>query len=824
MRKSTTAAVLSAFFIIAALTIFAFQHGVGLQTAKASAQCNDGSGYPNNSLCSAGESCSLYAGWNNDNSSCACSGRDDCIARCPNWGIWCQASAQPTPTSTPVPAPTNTPTPIPTHTPTPTPIPTYAPTPTPISGGGTASCGTLGVSPSGGVAAGSQATWSFTWTGNTGSNVVAYWMGTKNGASDISSNTVAGTGGTVSLAGNYACDMVGSYTRWIEVRSGSQVLCSSNQISGWQVSDTNHICGGATPTPAPTPTPISGGGTASCGTLWVSPSSGVAAGSQATWGFMWKGNTGSNVVAYWMGSKDGANDLPANTVAGTGGTVSLIGNYTCDMVGSYTRWIEVRSGSQVLCSSNQISGWWASDINHICIGSPTAGDILSTGHSTCLSTGYSWMEDAESCGTTVPAPAGQCLHSSECGGTGVCGMLTSGAGCMCGGGGGYIVLEDGCCQHFNSQYFATQQTADTLAQCLGGGAKVVATEFYQGGPFHASQPVYVLQFPSGAVLSAGITAWEYYHYTHTQADQAVLMDLSGVTSQGYPSGVGTGSGATGDTIAPSVRFTSPAYGANLKGIVTLSAEATDNIGVAGVQFIVDQQNIGAEKTSAPWSVSWDTTKITDGMHVLKAVARDAAGNKKSTSDFSVMVSNGSVNLPSLLQPTGMNDTPTASSCVEPSVQAWPSNWAHPCTGNAVTLSASTLSKSGTLNITVNAQPPAGGAVYVYKTVYVLDSSWQCPGRTTPACDANGQNCQWWCPVTLSGTLAQNSSSYINGTAALTLTPSTLGNLATGTHYIAAWDWTWHPESSPACWYGPGENTCYSAQAIGRWKLQAFTLQ
>src|SRR5206468_659852 len=77
------------------------------------------------------------------------------------------------------------------------------------------------------------------------------------------------------------------------------------------------------------------------------------------------------------------------------------------------------------------------------------------------------------------------------------------------------------------------------------------------------------------------------------------------------------------------------------GTVTVSASASDNIGVAGVQFLVDGANLGAEDTASPYSVSWNTTTVGNGSHTLTAVARDAAGNRTTSSPVSVTVSNAS---------------------------------------------------------------------------------------------------------------------------------------------------------------------------------------
>ena len=94
-----------------------------------------------------------------------------------------------------------------------------------------------------------------------------------------------------------------------------------------------------------------------------------------------------------------------------------------------------------------------------------------------------------------------------------------------------------------------------------------------------------------------------------------------------------------DTVAPSVSLTAPAAGALLNGSRTLTANASDNVGVSGVQFKRDGQNVGAEDVSAPYSVSLDTTGVADGPHTLTAVARDAAGNTTSATNVDVTVDN-----------------------------------------------------------------------------------------------------------------------------------------------------------------------------------------
>src|SRR5205823_5541811 len=105
-----------------------------------------------------------------------------------------------------------------------------------------------------------------------------------------------------------------------------------------------------------------------------------------------------------------------------------------------------------------------------------------------------------------------------------------------------------------------------------------------------------------------------------------------------------------DTQAPTVSVTAPANGATVSGAaVTLSATAADNVGVAGVQFKLDgTTNLGAEDTTFPYSVAWNSTTATNGLHTLTAVARDAAGNTTTSAGVSVTVNNTGPALPDVI--------------------------------------------------------------------------------------------------------------------------------------------------------------------------------
>jgi hypothetical protein len=95
----------------------------------------------------------------------------------------------------------------------------------------------------------------------------------------------------------------------------------------------------------------------------------------------------------------------------------------------------------------------------------------------------------------------------------------------------------------------------------------------------------------------------------------------------------------GDAVPPQVTLTAPAGEATVSGTVALAATASDNVGVVGVQFLVDGVAVGAEDGAAPYGASWASTAVANGTHVIAARARDAAGNQTTSPGITVTVSN-----------------------------------------------------------------------------------------------------------------------------------------------------------------------------------------
>jgi hypothetical protein len=107
-----------------------------------------------------------------------------------------------------------------------------------------------------------------------------------------------------------------------------------------------------------------------------------------------------------------------------------------------------------------------------------------------------------------------------------------------------------------------------------------------------------------------------------------------------PTGTGDNCVVASDTTPPTVSLTAPTSGATVSGSsVTVSANATDDTGVVGVQFKLDGSNLNSEDTTSPYSTTWDTTSIANGSHTLTAVARDIAGHTTTSSAVTVTVNN-----------------------------------------------------------------------------------------------------------------------------------------------------------------------------------------
>ncbi len=95
---------------------------------------------------------------------------------------------------------------------------------------------------------------------------------------------------------------------------------------------------------------------------------------------------------------------------------------------------------------------------------------------------------------------------------------------------------------------------------------------------------------------------------------------------------------TVDNTPPTVSVSSPVSGAQLSGMATFTASATDASGVKSVQFLVDGVPVGTD-TTAPYSIIWNTSGASNGWHDITAKATDQLNNVGTSGPVSVNISN-----------------------------------------------------------------------------------------------------------------------------------------------------------------------------------------
>jgi len=168
---------------------------------------------------------------------------------------------------------------------------------------------------------------------------------------------------------------------------------------------------------------------------------------------------------------------------------------------------------------------------------------------------------------------------------------------------------------------------DALVSLGAPGEAVVTT--YPGAHFAAGWGT-----SFSAPLAAGAAA--LLLRVDPTADPGKVADLLGKAQPMIAGGMGRGRlnlpdavrGAA-DTVSPTVSLSSPT-GGTLFGSVLISASASDNVGVAGVRFLLDGNPLGSEIAAPPFEQTWATTAAANGSHVLTAIARDRSGNETTT--------------------------------------------------------------------------------------------------------------------------------------------------------------------------------------------------
>ncbi|NLH08510.1 MAG: S8 family serine peptidase [Chloroflexi bacterium] len=111
--------------------------------------------------------------------------------------------------------------------------------------------------------------------------------------------------------------------------------------------------------------------------------------------------------------------------------------------------------------------------------------------------------------------------------------------------------------------------------------------------------------------------------------RAIATDTTGESSEASVSVTVANNTVPADN-PPSVSIISPANGATVSGVITVSADAADDQGVVQVEFFVDGASLGVDADgSNGWAVEWNTATVPDGEHSVSAVATDTVGQTTS---------------------------------------------------------------------------------------------------------------------------------------------------------------------------------------------------
>ncbi|MFY2561576.1 M20/M25/M40 family metallo-hydrolase [Corallococcus terminator] len=110
----------------------------------------------------------------------------------------------------------------------------------------------------------------------------------------------------------------------------------------------------------------------------------------------------------------------------------------------------------------------------------------------------------------------------------------------------------------------------------------------------------------------------------------------------YMAELAKGTAAVADSVPPTVAITAPSTGATVSGLVTLAANAADNVGIGRVEFFVDG-NLVSTATTLPHAGAWNSAAVANGSHVVTARAYDLIGNTTTSTAVTVTSSNASSN-------------------------------------------------------------------------------------------------------------------------------------------------------------------------------------
>ena len=120
--------------------------------------------------------------------------------------------------------------------------------------------------------------------------------------------------------------------------------------------------------------------------------------------------------------------------------------------------------------------------------------------------------------------------------------------------------------------------------------------------------------------------------------EARAFDAAGNQQVSVALAVTVNNAPAGDTQAPTATLTSPANGAIVSGVISPSANASDNVAVTRVELLVNG-SVVSTISAPPYVFTWDTRALANGSYSLEARAFDAAGLSGTSSTVLVTVDN-----------------------------------------------------------------------------------------------------------------------------------------------------------------------------------------
>ena len=156
--------------------------------------------------------------------------------------------------------------------------------------------------------------------------------------------------------------------------------------------------------------------------------------------------------------------------------------------------------------------------------------------------------------------------------------------------------------------------------------------------------------------NVGVTKVEYYvngalvatdtatPYVYSWNTSAVAAGSYTLMAKAYDAAGNIGQSSTvavtvvNDTTAPVVSLTAPGNNSKVNGTVTITASASDNVGVSNVEFYLNGALLFASNVT-PYAYNWNTSSVANGIYTLTAKAYDNAGNVGQSPTTSVTVLN-----------------------------------------------------------------------------------------------------------------------------------------------------------------------------------------